>query len=355
MKLLQVATSLGKNGIANVMRGISSHWQSTSFFAVMENMKGENIWCPPDFWGRRFLLKRVPFVARKSFQSFCLEHDIDLFLLHYPPLDNLAFHVAKKLKKKVAYYYHNVTDPVFYEGSEKTRRIREDENMLTLISQVDVVFCNSAFTAEKVEKKTGRKAHVAFPGVDSDFFSPVLKKENRKDFHLVHVGRGVAHKGFLELLEILRPLLKDYSHLHFDYAGYLGQDAYAEKCRRLLEHERIHFWENLNDQALVELLRKADVFVSASRFEGFGMPFLEAAACGLPSLGYRTAAIPEAVLEGESGCLLPLGDQEAFAAVLREWIENPRQLKTLSQAARRHALNHSWKKTAMTIKKILEN
>ena len=78
----------------------------------------------------------------------------------------------------------------------------------------------------------------------------------------------------------------------------------------------------------MELYSLADLFVLLSReelpdVEGFGLVFLEAAACGLPSVGGRSGGIPEAVDEGRSGWLVDPSDTHEIAATIIDLLQTP--------------------------------
>lgn len=84
-----------------------------------------------------------------------------------------------------------------------------------------------------------------------------------------------------------------------------------------------------------ELWRAADVFVLPTRGEAFGMVFQEAAAAGLPAIGTSINAIPEIVIDGETGILVPPGDVRALADALRGLVESPERRWQMGVAARR--------------------
>jgi glycosyltransferase involved in cell wall biosynthesis len=86
-------------------------------------------------------------------------------------------------------------------------------------------------------------------------------------------------------------------------------------------------------QRLEEAFRTADVFVLASRFEGYGMAYAEAVAHGLPVIGTRAGAIPETV-PPEVALLVPPDDVAALARALREIISDPKRREWMATAAR---------------------
>jgi len=81
--------------------------------------------------------------------------------------------------------------------------------------------------------------------------------------------------------------------------------------------------------------RDADLFVMPTRGEAFGMVFQEAAAAGLPSIGTRINAIPEIVVDGETGILVPPGDPAALVEAMRAMIGSPGRRREMGGAARR--------------------
>jgi glycosyltransferase involved in cell wall biosynthesis len=70
-------------------------------------------------------------------------------------------------------------------------------------------------------------------------------------------------------------------------------------------------------------LRRADVLVHPARWEGFGLALLEAMLCSLPVVASRVSSIPEIVVDGETGLLVPPDDPEALAAALLRMLDTP--------------------------------
>jgi glycosyltransferase involved in cell wall biosynthesis len=79
-------------------------------------------------------------------------------------------------------------------------------------------------------------------------------------------------------------------------------------------------------------LRRADVFVHSSRWEGFGIVLLEAMLAGLPVVATRVSAVPEIVADGETGVLVDAGDVESFAGALKGLLSDPKRARAFGAA-----------------------
>jgi glycosyltransferase involved in cell wall biosynthesis len=107
----------------------------------------------------------------------------------------------------------------------------------------------------------------------------------------------------------------------------------------------------VNEHELAALYGDADVFVLASRFEGYGMAYAEAIAHGLPVIGTRTGAVPDTV-PADVGILVPPDDAAALAAALGAMIADA-GLRQRCSAAARAAPMPTWEAAAQTFLDVL--
>ncbi|WDZ79479.1 glycosyltransferase family 4 protein (plasmid) [Ensifer adhaerens] len=95
-------------------------------------------------------------------------------------------------------------------------------------------------------------------------------------------------------------------------------------------------WLGEKDAAdLPDILASSDLYVWPGFGEAYGLAYLEAQAAGLPVVAQRTAGVPEVVRDGETGLLTPDGDIDAYAAAMRNLIEDAAGRRLLGAAARR--------------------
>ncbi|MGH9324285.1 MAG: N-acetyl-alpha-D-glucosaminyl L-malate synthase BshA [Vicinamibacteria bacterium] len=104
---------------------------------------------------------------------------------------------------------------------------------------------------------------------------------------------------------------------------------------RLTEH--VHF---LGEQDYLEsIFAVSDLLLLPSEQESFGLVALEAASCGVPVVGSRVGGLPEVVLDGETGHLLPVGEIREMAAAAVRLLKFPEEHRRMSERARARALD----------------
>jgi glycosyltransferase involved in cell wall biosynthesis len=192
---------------------------------------------------------------------------------------------------------------------------------------------------------------VALPGSVRHAAAP---KPAHETINLLAVGAVVPRKGYDVLIEALGRLTDlDWQLV---IAGDCTRDrATAGELATTLVRKRlgprVRMAGAVSDEELTALHRDADVFVLASRFEGYGMAYLEAIAHGLPVVGTRAGAIPETVPEG-AGLLVPPDDVAALAAALRAMIANA-GLRERCAAVARNAPLPTWEAAAQAFLRVL--
>ncbi|MDQ6893945.1 MAG: glycosyltransferase family 4 protein [Acidobacteriota bacterium] len=103
---------------------------------------------------------------------------------------------------------------------------------------------------------------------------------------------------------------------------------------------RVELLGHVSFDALVAEYRRAEVFCLPSRQEGFGIVFLEAMAAGLPIVAARAAAVPELVVDGECGVLVPPDDVAALAAALESLLSDAELRSRLGVGGRRRVRDY---------------
>jgi teichuronic acid biosynthesis glycosyltransferase TuaC len=180
------------------------------------------------------------------------------------------------------------------------------------------------------------KTEVVGNGVDTTRFHPVDRAAARSRYGipenahvLVSVGALVERKGMHRVIDCLPALIKRHADLHYVIVGGGSPegDNRAEltaQVARLGLADRVHFLGALPPEELKWPLSASDVFVLATRNEGWANVFLEAMACGLPVVTTDVGGNAEVVCRDELGTIVPYGDAAALqqaldAALDRDW------------------------------------
>jgi len=195
---------------------------------------------------------------------------------------------------------------------------------------------------------------IAPPGSD-----PVAPAHGSSDgiVRLLSVGTVVPRKGFDLLVAALATLIELPWRLTIVGDRTRDRQTAARLDADIALHrlgDRIDVLGEGSPQHLAKLYVEADVFVLASRFEGYGMAYAEAIARGLPVIGTSAGAIPETVPPG-TGILVRPDDLSALALALRRLIEDPTERRRLGSAARMAASRlPTWQASARIFSRAIE-
>jgi glycosyltransferase involved in cell wall biosynthesis len=117
-----------------------------------------------------------------------------------------------------------------------------------------------------------------------------------------------------------------------------------EQVKRSGLEGRVHFPGFVDDADLPALYAAADLFAYVSLYEGFGLPLLEAMACGTPVIGSNTSSLPEVI--GEVGLQVDPRDVDAIARAMQQMIDQPELRERSIGLGLERAKTFTWEKAA---------
>ncbi len=130
----------------------------------------------------------------------------------------------------------------------------------------------------------------------------------------------------------------------------------AEPCAALDRALAAHRWiASLPHDGILELMRRSDVFVFPSLFEGFGLVILEAMAQGLPVITTPHTAGPDLIADGVDGFIVPIRDAPAIAARLDSLHRDRDRLAAMGAAARAKAFSFTWTAYEDGLARLVQN
>jgi glycosyltransferase involved in cell wall biosynthesis len=198
------------------------------------------------------------------------------------------------------------------------------------------------------------KIRVVHNGIDTDVFRRVyhVKKEPN---NIIMVGNTEDRKkGVIYLLQAMRMLKEEKCDVKLTIVDRKGDHTkYAPKLVHEFNLEdRVTFTGRLSTEELVRHYSAAEVAVTASVYEGFGLPCAEAMSCSTPVIATKAGALPEVVNHGRAGLLVPPEDPSALAAAIKQLLSNQSLRQRLGEAGRKRIEEaFSWEDAA---KKTLE-
>ncbi|MBN1285769.1 MAG: glycosyltransferase family 4 protein [Anaerolineae bacterium] len=153
------------------------------------------------------------------------------------------------------------------------------------------------------------------------------------------VCRLVPQKGIDHALRAFWYVAKAFPTAHFVVTGDGPERPRLEELARGLEMDpRVHFlgWRDKP----YDIIAALDGLVVPSQWEGFGMVLLEAMALRVPIIASRVSAIPEVIVDGQTGILVTPGDEDALASAISLFLEDPYLAQEMGSAGRERLESH---------------
>lgn len=244
-----------------------------------------------------------------------------------------------------------------YLRAQVPRSARESDHVVTISesSKREIV---AAFSIPE------SKVTVAYPGIDQREFRPASEPEiervrRRYDLpprYLLHVGTLEPRKNLDTLLAARRALPEElraaYPLVLVGGQGWLDAGVVAE-VRRLAAAGQAVATGYVPDSDLSAILSGAAAFVFPSLYEGWGMPVVEAMACGVPVVTSGRSSLPEAA--GDSALMVDPRDTAALAQAIARVLEDRDLRATMIEKGFRHAGRFSWRHSAEKLLAVFES
>lgn len=323
----------------------------------------------------RLSLKRVPWLRPESLAMYVKFSGKSLWLALTNRFD--AIHAGRALPEGlVAWLVARLTGRpvvIYAHGEELTGwgRGNKYKAMCFALRHADRVIANSDFTRDTLVGMGVKleRIELIHPGVDIERFRPGLPFQDLRDGLglgpsaklILSVGRLSRRKGFDTVIRSLPALVESGLDAHYAIIGIGEDEAYLNAlAREVGVTERVHRLGHVPMQDLPRWYNACDVFVLANReiggdTEGFGIVFLEAAACGKAAIAGQAGGTGSAVLDGQTGLRVDGESVSALATALRGILADQQRRVAMGQAGLtrvRESLN--WQAVAVKTRTCLQ-
>ena len=258
-------------------------------------------------------------------------------------------------RKKLVVTIHDVAFLTYPESFSNFFRIYYKFIMPIVVKRADKIITVSEYSKKEIEKyypKAKGKIEVIYLGFDESFKkSDSIKKKNQ----ILYVGSMNERKNFVGVLKAFERLNQKGFSLSL-VGNFSANFALDTETQNLIERaqasDNIEFRNDISDEELVKIYNESKLFVFASFYEGFGLPVLEAMACGTPVVCSNSSSLPEVGGDAVVYCNpldvedikekieLVLGDEELQKQMIKKGLEN--------------AKIFSWEKSADEHMKVFE-
>jgi L-malate glycosyltransferase len=275
---------------------------------------------------------------------------LDLMHVHYAIPHAVSAYLAQQVLRKAN---KNIKFITTLHGTDITLVGLEPSFMPLVkfsIEESDGVTAVSRFLKEKTltNYNIQKDIEVIYNFIDTEIYKPQSSEEFRKHIApdgekvLVHTSNFRIVKRVTDTIRILERVRKEIP----TKLVLVGDGPDRSECERLARELNIHkdvVFLGKQD-ALVEILNAADIFLMPSQSESFGLSALEAMACEKPVISSSVGGLPELVIHNETGYIAEIGDIDRMARYAIELLTNEKKYKTFSQNSRLRAETHFEKK-----------
>lgn len=282
-------------------------------------------------------------------------------IIHFPT----AQFVPRKIGNKAVVTVHDIIPMIPY-----IKDIIKDPNSCYLNASIYNIKKNSDIKLI-VDSENTKKDLIQFYGIKEERLYTVQLAYNEKiiypeknlnsiykfgiyESYIFYIGPMMVYKGVLEILDAYSIVKSKYKNIKMVFSG--NYNAMDEKVREKLKNfpyiEDLIFTGYVSENEKRHLLSCAKLFLFPSWYEGFGLPVLEAMACGCPVICTNNSSLPE--VGGKAAIYIERNNAIQLAEVIITMLENENLCKKHIDAGFQQASQFSWEKTAKETKHIYQ-
>lgn len=311
-------------------------------------------------WGsRRPWLCMAAFIVHLPSMLFSLHravvrYRVGVVNVHYPHLSILIFSLLRKLggfDGKLILSFHGTDVANVLETTGVERLLWK----ILLRSSDAIVTCCESLKRQLAGLVAGgnKKLNVVYNGVDAASLrapqesGPLLAKVITTHKYILNVGNYLPVKGQDVLLDAFQRIANEFPELALVFVGGTGTvlGDLRERAQKYNLSDRVFFFEDVPHTDISAYYAHAQALCLSSRREAFSLALLEAGIFGLPVVATEVGGVPELIVDGETGYLVPPDSPAKMAEAMRRLLTNKIEAEEMGKRLRQRVIeDFSWEK-----------
>jgi glycosyltransferase involved in cell wall biosynthesis len=297
-------------------------------------------------------------------------HDIFPYNIYFNSFADIyhffGFIIPQKMKGKTITTIHDMSYKLYPETLSKANYTILRKRLVRSCNDADIIVAVSENGKKEITEHiniSSEKIHVVYNAVDHAVFFPRQHDEAKKLLsakynidgkYLLCLGTLEPRKNITSLIKAYKIFIDKNKEVKLVIAGQKGwkYDEIYRMVNELKLTDSVIFTGYVKDEDIPALYSAAEVFVFPSLYEGFGIPPLEAMACGTPVITSNTSSLPEVV--GDAGILTDPHSIENLAHEMDRLVNDDSLKKYLSDKGIIQASKFSWQDSARKVLEIYE-
>jgi glycosyltransferase involved in cell wall biosynthesis len=310
-------------------------------------------------WHNRFGTIPMPgsFWLQTQGKRYVTKDKIEMF---YGPAHLLPLRLSKNIKTVLA--VHDLVSVYYPNTMANYNRFIHNIFFKPSIKSADHIITMSEYTKQSIIdcfSISSDKITVIYEGV-SEKFRPhqkeeilsVLARYQIKSPYILSVGTLEPRKNYMVLLKAFKQLNSNFDLVIVGKKGWKSQEIF-DTISELQLHNRIKILGYVDDNDMPYLYNGAEVFVFPSVYEGFGLPVLEALACGVPTISSNASSLPE--IGGEAVKYFNPNSIDDLQKKMQDVLDSSEVKRTLREKGIIQAQKFNWEDTARKTLTILKD
>lgn len=296
------------------------------------------------------------------------------FLPHLKKNEIISFHgtlpaflVAKLARRPLIKTYYGTQLDAYLEKLLPSQKPKLQDKLFNWLSNqliflIGKIYFRLADQTVGISKYTANEAkglyqkHIPFIYLGSDLTPQKIDKikpGRSKTISILSLSRFTPYKGFHRLLKVFKELNKEVPRLKLTIAGSASKKGYLSYLKRI-KNRNVEILTDVSDQKLTQLYQRCDIYATCDRYLFFGLPPVEAAYFGKPSVALDFAAASEIIQDGQTGYIAK--NLVDFKKCLKKLVQDKKLRNNLGRQAQEHAqLLFTWPKIAKEYEKLFSD